>query len=753
VSIARFSVRQAVLVNLLFFVCMIAGWIAYVRTPVDFFPDISFNVAMVTTVWTGASADEVERLVTTELESEISDIDGMKTMRSQSSAGMSLIAIEWDETLSEVEYESAVNDLRAAIDRVGSLPEDAEEPLLRELSVAEVFPSLLLAVADVGGVGEKGLRQTAREIEQRLERIEGVRKVTVRGLHDRELRVLLDRDVAARHGLTVPEVAAAIRATNLNLPAGSFSTAAGETTLRATGDYASLDQVLETVVKRNADGSLVRLSEIARLEDGIEKRRFYGRYNGMPALILGIAKADDADITGLSGRIDAWLAGAGSFLPAGIEIHKTADTSRYVRSRIGVLRNNLVTGVFLVMAILWFTVGFRNAALTIIAIPFSFLIAFILFPVMGLTISALSLVGMLLVSGMLVDDAIIVLENIYRRIEEGEELREAVIRGTEEVLWPVIAAVATTAAAFAPLLLISGTSGEYFSILPKAVIVCLLASLFECLLILPAHYLDFGSRRSPGEMPRRPEGAGPLRLLFFGIALAAAQIHKRVDLGLGHLRRAYLRALDVVLQHKAPFAALTLSCWLVSFSAGTWLPVDLFPSEFDNFFITLEAPTDYAIDQTDRVSRDIEEGVVEGLLGDITNEYSTYVGSLIGGNHNQRSAPNLAMVYMTLTDTEEHRVHPERALRKVRDRGTTTRSTGRSRATCRHSCARCPGSSTSRTACRTVRARSGWSWTRNARTATGCASRTWPRRCAARTTGPSPRASGIRRRTRTATSA
>jgi HAE1 family hydrophobic/amphiphilic exporter-1 len=668
VSIARFSVRQGVMVNLLFFVCVLAGLLAYVRTPVDFFPDISFNVAVVTTVWTGASADEVERLVTSEIEDEIDGIDGIKDLWSQSNSSLSTIAVQWEETLSKTEQEFALNDLRAALDRVSDLPDDAEEPFLRELSVSEVFPSILISVTDVGGVGEQSLRQTAREVEQRLEAIPGVEKVSNRSEHERELRVMIDRDLAARHALTVTEVAGAIERTNLNLPAGTFSSESGETTLRATGDYTSLDQVLATVVKRTEDGSLVRLSEIARLEDGIEKRRFKGRYNGRPAMILGIAKQADADIIDIAGRVDAWIEQEASFLPAGIEVRKTMDTSRYVSSRMRVLSNNLITGVFLVMAILWFTVGFRNAALTIIAIPFSFLVALILFPIMGLTISALSLVGMLLVSGMLVDDAIIVLENIYRRIEEGEPLRDAVIKGTEEVMWPVIAAVATTAAAFAPLLLISGTSGEYFAILPKAVIVCLVASLFECLVILPAHYLDFGSRRSPGELPERPEGAGPVRLFFFGVSFAAARLHRRVDLGLGRLRRAYVASLDVVLAHKGPFAALTLSCWLFSCSAGTWLPIDLFPSEFDTFFLTLEAPTEYSIDQTDRVTRGVEQEVMEDLVGDVATDYSTYVGALVGGNHEQRVAPNLSMIYVTLTDTEEHRLYPERALRVVREK-------------------------------------------------------------------------------------
>lgn len=152
-SLPSFSVRQIVLVNLLFVILMVAGWQVARRVPIDVFPDISFNVSIVTTVWAGASADEAERLVTTKLEDEIDDIVGIKELTSFSSAGLSNIEVRWIETLPDIEYESAINDLRAAIDRVGDLPEDAEEPILTELSVGEINPMVMVAVSDAGGWG------------------------------------------------------------------------------------------------------------------------------------------------------------------------------------------------------------------------------------------------------------------------------------------------------------------------------------------------------------------------------------------------------------------------------------------------------------------------------------------------------------------------------------------------------------------------------------------------------------------------
>jgi HAE1 family hydrophobic/amphiphilic exporter-1 len=667
VSLPSFSIRQSVLVNVLFFVCMAAGFLAYTRTPVDFFPDISFNATMISTLWTGASAEEVERLVTTKIEEEIADITGIDEIRSYSRADFSEILVEWDETLSEAEYESALNDLRAAVDRVTDLPADAEEPLIRELSVGEVQAVLMVAVVDVAGVGERAILDVARDAQSRLEDVPGVNKVLIRGEHEREVRVLVDRDAAARYGLTVVEIADRIRRKNLNLPAGTFTGPAGEATLRATGDYRSVEEMLQTVVRERADGSHVRLREVAYVQEGLEKRRYYGRYNGDPALVLSVAKRGDAHILKISERVDVWLDDYRRLLPEGIEVHKTWDTSEWVRSSMGVLWDNLVTGIFLVMGILWFTIGFRNATLTIIAIPFSFLTALIMFPLLDITINMMSLAGMLLVSGMLVDDAIIVLENIYRRIEEGEPLHQAVVRGAEEVMWPVLAAVATTAAAFVPLLFVTGTSGEFMSILPKTVIVCLIASLFECLLILPAHYLDLGSRHRPGERLAAAAPARGLLVLARRVAAASDALHVRVDRGLDALRRAYLRALDFPLRHRFSFGCLGIAVYVAALGLATHLDVDMFPSQYSNFFVVFEAPKDFGLEQTDRVFRGVE-GEIDTLVGDPLRDYSSYVGLSLTAGMDARWGSNVAIVYAMITDTEEHRVHPEHVLNGVQQR-------------------------------------------------------------------------------------
>ena len=220
----------------------------------------------------GASADEVERLITAELEEELQTVGNIDEMRSASQSNVSMISLDFDETLDTVAYESAVNDVRGALDQVKDLPLDAEEPRLTEIIMSEVSPIIMVVVADVGGVGELSIRDVAREAESRLRELPGVSKVEARGLQDREVHVLVDRARAAVYGLTVADVAQRIRRQNQNLPAGTFQDEIGEATLRATGDYTSVEQILDTVLRDEGAGTRVRVRDVAQVELGQELR-------------------------------------------------------------------------------------------------------------------------------------------------------------------------------------------------------------------------------------------------------------------------------------------------------------------------------------------------------------------------------------------------------------------------------------------------------------------------------------------------
>lgn len=661
-SLPSFSVRQAVFVNLLFGIVVVAGLMAAARIPVDLFPDVSFNRAIVVTAWTGASADEVERLVTTRLEEEIRDVEGIKTLTSFSRSGASEIDVEWDETLSDMEYEAAINELRAAIDRVGDLPEDVEEPLIRELSVSEVNNVVMVAISDVGDVGEFTLRAVSRDLERKLERIPGVRKANLRGDRDRELRVIVDRDRAMQVDLTLAEISAVIASNNQNVPAGALTTASSEIRVRGLGNFTTSASLADTVVRKSPDGTHVRLSDIARIEADFERRTMIGRYNGLPTITVGVSKTSEADVVDLVELIRAAVDDYRGLLPPGVSATVIWDTSRLVKARIGVMVSNVILGVVFVVFLLWFTVGFRNSMIVTMGIPFSFLCGLLLFPVFDVTINLISLVGFVMVSGMLVDHAIVMVENVYRHIEDGEEFRAAIINGTEEVMWPVIATVATTLAAFIPVLMIRGTSGEFGSILPKAVILTLVGSLLEALLILPAHYWDWGSRKR--EEPA--VGAGPSGL-FARIRAASTAMRVAVDLRMDRLRDAYVRGQQRVLRHRYVFLGTCVAGLWFSCGLQQHVPVDLFPSDFNQLMVTLETSNDFGLDQTDAVMRGVE-AELEGLGDEFVEDLSAYVGFGMTADHDRTFGPSHAVAFVSFPDTPENTDDPGRVTRVVRER-------------------------------------------------------------------------------------
>ena len=657
-SLPRFAVRQPVLINLAFALLIVAGFQTAKRIPIDVFPDISFNTAIVVTPWFGASPGEVERLITSKLEEEFDGISGIKNMSSYSTYGLSEINIEWDESLSDSEAESALNDLRSAIERVSDLPEDAERPILREISVSEVYHVATVAVTDTGGVGESAILHVAEDLKRKLEKVPGVRRAELRGERDRELRIVVDREKALQYNLTLPEISATLSRNNRNFPGGSFTNESlGEITVRGLGQYESMDAIAATIVGKSASGTHIRLSELARIEEGFEERRLSSRLNGESTIFLGLSKESDYDVIELMENVGVELVSYRKLLPPGIAVEVPTDDSRYVANRIGIMTSNLLLGVLFVIVLLWLTVGLRNAMVAVIGVPFAFLVALTLFPFFDITINSLSLVGFVMVSGMLVDDAIILVENIYRHVENGEPIHEAVIAGAEEVMWPVTAAVLTTAAAFIPMLTISGTSGEFMSILPKTVVVCLIGSLFEALLILPVHYLDWGSRHSIGETTR----GNRLTQRFQAIRTAS-------DARLASLRERYLRSQTRLLPERHAFLATCGAAFLFAIALFTRVPVDLFPSDYNMLFVTIKSSRDAGFDTTDKIIAGVETALKD--LGDEITDISTNIGMGMTSDERPVLGVNWAVLYITFPETAENTSNPDRLLSMVRDRLT-----------------------------------------------------------------------------------
>ncbi|MFQ5491062.1 MAG: efflux RND transporter permease subunit, partial [Phycisphaerae bacterium] len=651
-SIARFSVNQIVLVNLLFVIFIAAGGVVYSLLPVDVYPDTSLDLALVETTWAGASAEDVERLVTRIIEDEVRDVAGQQRLYSYSLPGFSIVGIKFREDLSRAEFEKAFDEMRLAVDRVTDLPDDADEPVLRRLTVDEIWPLIQVAVVD-RGAGEATVRRVARDLKDELKSLPGVSRVREIATRDPEVHILLDSAQLEKHDLSILDVAATLESRNLNVPAGVLQTSDAEIAVRSIGEVQDPRQLGEIVVLSNPDGSHLRVNDIATIEGGFERAIWAARYGGKPCALLYISKDRLANALtvrdAVAQQVNTYL---GQLTPPGVEIHLTGDSTTMIASRLSVLKRNLLVGIVLVFIVLWMVIGLRNSMLAIVGVPFSFLCAFIFMYGIGVSINAVSVFSLVLVSGIIVDDAIVVLENIYRHVQEGVPLKRAVIDGTAEVTWPVVSSTATTVAAFMPLLLMPGVIGRFFSIVPKTVTVALLASLFECLLILPAHYLDWGRRLRPGGArgPRRVDGArSPL------IPRVGAWLLTTYDLVLGQtLRYRYLAIL------------LIGAAGMLAYQAQRTLVRDLFPSDFPTFIVDFNARPGAGLDETDRVASQISP-VMDALMPETIARYATALGVQWNEDNQRVLRTNLVQMWVDIAQDHGRSHDPALAMNKVRD--------------------------------------------------------------------------------------
>ncbi|NRA95196.1 MAG: efflux RND transporter permease subunit [Planctomycetes bacterium] len=602
-SIPEFSVKNRILVNLVFLLCGMIGLLAYNATVIDVYPDVSFDLGSILVAWPGASPEEIESGITRKIEEEILETKGVSRIVSNSERNRTLIDVKFLEKLSNEEFDSAFADLRARVERVNDLPEGAEKPIVTKISVSELYPLLQVVVVSDGRHPQSVTREVAKNLRERLRRVDGIQRVSNIGIPELEWRVRVRRQALDSTGLTLLEVSEAVRARHKNVPAGTTRGGEEELAVAATGEVRTREQLLDIIVGHRPGAPPVRLREIADVSAGLERLKHINRYNGRPCINLSVAKEKGADSMSVREKIDVAIS---DFLttegvPEGLQVETAIDTTKILDRRISVLVDNLLFGIVLVFLVLWLLIGARNSLLAIIGIPFSFLVAFAVLNQFGMTINAISLFSLMLVSGMVVDDAIVVLENIYRRVERGNPPREAIIEGTREVFWPVVTSSVTTCAAFLPMLLMEGVTGEFMSIIPKTVITVLVASLLECLIILPAHYVHFGSRK-PQKGPR--------------VAVTRA---------LRALERTYVRSLGPVIKRPLMVFAIVIAITGLAGWLATDLPVELFPSDFQAFFCNVYADPEYGLQATSEALREVE-ALVQELMPDQVESFTTSVG-------------------------------------------------------------------------------------------------------------------------------
>jgi multidrug efflux pump subunit AcrB len=473
-------VDNPVAANLLMLIMVAGGLLALPQILKEEFPNIETDYVQITVPYRGAAPEEVESGVCIRIEEAIEGIEGIRRINSAAAENACSVTVELYHSANQ---NKALNDINSRVDAINTFPVETERPVVAEVTVL----STVFQIAIAGHTDERSLKELAEQIRDELTELPGVSQVKTLYVRPYEISVEVSEHTLRQHGLTLEQVAQAIRESSVDVPGGRLKSASGEIMLRATGQrYAGVEFESIAVLKR-ADGTLLTLGEIAEVIDGFEDSDASARFDGMPAVLLEISRIGNEDTLKIAEAVKAYLDHKRAEVPHGIELTIWRDESQDLVDRLDALIGNALGGLFLVVLTLALFLRLRLALWVSAGIPISILGALMMFPVVGLSISSLSLMGFLLALGIIVDDAIVVGERVHAHELGAEDMRTAAVRGAGEVSVPVIFGVLTTMAAFIPILTIRGDMASFFAAAAATVMLCLVFSVLESQLILPAH--------------------------------------------------------------------------------------------------------------------------------------------------------------------------------------------------------------------------------------------------------------------------
>ena len=478
--LARWSVNNSVSVNLIMIFIIMAGLFTVLGMRREMFPQFNLDMINVSVVYPGASPQEVEEGICIKIEEKIKGVEGISKIRSGAYESMGSVTVELD---SNADLQTVLDDMKTQVDLIDTFPEEAEDPVIVEIINKD--PTITVGV--YGDVSEKLLRKTAEKIRDDLINTGPISLVELVGVRDYEISIEVSEEDLRRYNLSFDQVVAAVRTGSIDLPGGTIKTRRGEILVKSMGQLYTGREFEKLPLITLADGAVLYLGDVARVTDGFEDADIITKFNGKPAVMVRVNRTKHEDVIEISDTVRAYVAAYGDRLPAGVRISTWFDISVMVRDRINLLLRNGTQGIFLVFIVLSLFLNLRLAFWVAVGIPISFMGAFLVLDYQGATVNMISLFAFIMTLGILVDDAIIVGENIFSHFERGKKYTDAVIDGLAEVGGPVVMAIATTVVGFTPLLFITGIMGKFIAVMPTAVICILLFSLFEALIILPAH--------------------------------------------------------------------------------------------------------------------------------------------------------------------------------------------------------------------------------------------------------------------------
>lgn len=602
--------KNHVAANLLLISIVLSGLFSLsTQIPLEVFPSFEVDRISVSVSLPGSTPEDVEQGVSIRIEEAVQDLEGIKEISSSSSEGAASVIIEVE---SGYDPRELLADIKSRVDAINTFPADAENPVV---ALAERTREVI-AVTVASDYGEKETLEYAEHVRDDLLRLDDVTQIELSGVRDYEIAIEVSQDVLRQYSLSLSDISSAIGKSSSDISAGNLKTDGGDVLIRSKGQAYRKDEFAQIVVKRQSDGTIIRLGDIANISDDFEETPVRTRFNGKQAAFLDVYRIGPQSAITVADKVKEYIHEQQASLPQGFELSYWDDNSEVVKSRIATLTTNAMQGGILVLALLTLFLRPAIAFWVFIGIPVSFMGAFLAMPLFGVTLNIMSLFGFILVLGIVVDDAIVTGENVYTHLKTAESGEQAAIRGTQEVATPVTFGVLTTVAAFLPLAFIEGNRGALFAQIPVVVIPVLLFSLIESKFVLPAHLKYIKLRNQKAE---------PSKLEKFQQRFADGFEHA--------ILKYYQPLLSLALRHKMATVSLFIGIFLIILTMITsgWTKFIFFPripSETIRVSLTLptgtpfEVTNKYVIDMAEKArvleekyrDPDTGESIIENIL-------------------------------------------------------------------------------------------------------------------------------------------
>lgn len=504
-SFAKLSINRPIFITCVVLVTMITGYLSMRTLPVDLFPDVTFPVVTVTTQYPGAGPRETELLISKIFEEEFSTISGVKTIRSINQEGVSIVVAEFtfstDIKYAEQQVRDKVSSAKA------DLPDDIEEPVIRRVDPSD---QPIVTIALTADMTEAELYDLANlTVKPKIEQVNNVGLVEILGGREREIRVDLDLNKMKFRQVSAIQVSDALGKAGSNIPSGKIDVSAKqETVFRTLGEFQTIDEMKNTIVQFLGNDVPIVLSDVATVREGLEDEKNLGYVNGRRSLLVSVYRQTGANTVAVADNVVKQIALLNANLNKAsgkAELTVVRDGSKAIKDNLFDVQESITIGIILtIIVVFFFLASFRSTVITSLALPNSLLGAFVLLAVAGYTINVMSLLALSLAVGLLIDDAIVVRENIFRHMEMGKDARTAALHGTQEVMLAVIATTFTVIAVFGPIAFISGVVGQFLKQFGMTVCFALIISMFDAITIAPmmsAYFAGKGGHTKPGEGP------------------------------------------------------------------------------------------------------------------------------------------------------------------------------------------------------------------------------------------------------------